>query len=145
MGGIQVPIMLLGDHAHPLLSWLMKGYPDDGHLTREQRRFNDRLSHARTTVERAFGRLKGRWRCLLKKMDVSISRVPVIVSSCCVLHNLCETQGDEFLEDWMEGVEEPAGLKEPDIPVPHERTEEPQNVRRVLASYFTENPALVCL
>lgn len=133
--------MLLGDQAYPLLSWLMKGYHDNGHLTREQRHFNNRLSRARTTVDCAFGRLKGRWRCLLKKMDVSISRVPTIVSGCCVLHNLCESQGDEFLEDWMEGVEESGELREPDIPVLHEGTAEPQNVRRVLADYFTENSA----
>lgn len=73
----------------------------------------------------------------MKKMDVSILRVPTIVSSCCVLHNLCTLQGDDFLEDWREEVDEPE-LREPDIPVPHERTAEPQNVRRVLATFFTE-------
>lgn len=140
-----MPIMLLGDHAYPLLSWLMKGYADNGHLTREQRHFNYRLSRARMTVDYAFGRLKGRWKCLLQQMDISISRVPTIVSSCCVLHNLCESQGDEFLEDWREGMEEPAELREPSIPVPHEGTAETQNVRRVLATYFTENSKLAFL
>lgn len=72
----------------------------------------------------------------MKRMDVSISRVPTIVISCCVLHNLCESQGNEFLEDWSEKVDEPAELWEPDIPVPHERTAEPQNVRLVLTKYF---------
>ncbi len=38
----------------------------------------------------------------------------------------------------MEDVEEPAQLREPDIPVPHERTVEPQNVRQALTAFFTE-------
>lgn len=71
-------------------------------------------------------------------MEVSISRVPTIVSSCYVLHNLCELQGDEFLEKLIEGVEEPAELREPDIPVPHERTAQPQNVRRILTRFLSE-------
>ncbi|KAK0131529.1 hypothetical protein N1851_033784 [Merluccius polli] len=77
-------------------------------------------------VECAFGRLKGRWQYLLKKMDVSISRVPTIVSSCFVLHNLCVSQGNECLEE----VNEPAKLREPDVP--QEQTAEPHNVRRAL-------------
>lgn len=58
--GVNVPSMLLGDPAYPLLSWLMKGFPDTGNLSREQRHFSYRLSHAHMTVECAFGQLKGR-------------------------------------------------------------------------------------
>ncbi|XP_049891456.1 ubiquitin carboxyl-terminal hydrolase 25 isoform X5 [Epinephelus moara] len=35
IGGEQVPIVLLGDPAYPLLGWLMRGYADNGHLIRE--------------------------------------------------------------------------------------------------------------
>jgi hypothetical protein len=33
------------------------------------------------------GRLKARWRRLLKQNDMSMENVPNVVASCCVLHN----------------------------------------------------------
>ena len=51
-------------------------------------------------VENAFGRLKGRWRCLLKRLDINLKNVPAVVASCVVLHNLCEMFGDTFREEW---------------------------------------------
>ena len=56
-------------------------------------------------VEHAYGRLKGRWRCLLKRLDVSVEDVPNVIATCCVLHNICEMHGDTFDENLLEGVE----------------------------------------
>ena len=69
-------------------------------------------------VENAFGRLKGRWRCLLKRNDAATEDVPTIISACCVLHNICpstshqiapcvlhnicEVHKEQFDETWME-------------------------------------------
>ena len=58
ISGVRVPVVILGDPAYPLLSWLMKPYTGSG-LRDRQRRFNYQLSRARAIVECAFGRLKG--------------------------------------------------------------------------------------
>ena len=99
--GTEVPILILGDPAYPLLPWLMKPFPDTGNLTRQQQHFNYRQSRARMVVENAFGRLKGRWRCLLKRMDYyEIEYTTNVVASCFVLHNLCELNGDNCDPEW---------------------------------------------
>ena len=100
----EIPLLVLGDPAYPLLSWLMKAFPDNGSLSRQQKTFNYRLSKARVVVEHAYGRLKGRWRCLLKRNDILIHDLPKLVAACCVLHNVCEIHGETFDEDWMNDI-----------------------------------------
>lgn len=54
-------------------------------------------------IERAFGMLKGRWRILLKRVDVHLKNVPKLVSTCLVLHNICIIFGDSFWKtEWMQ-------------------------------------------
>ncbi|XP_019626781.1 PREDICTED: protein ALP1-like [Branchiostoma belcheri] len=130
INGVPVPVMILGDPAYPLLPWLMKGYADNGHLSRRKTNFNFRLSSARMTVECAFGRLKGRWRCLAKSLDVDISKVPNIVSACCVLHNILEMNREEFDQAWFMPDEEV-----PQAPVVHGEART-HAVRDALADLF---------
>ena len=99
---LQVPLVILGDPAYPSLPWVMKPYPETAATTAEQKCYNYRQSRARMVVENAFGRLKGRWRCLLKRMDFKLENVPHAVSACIVLHNMCELYGDNFLEEWTD-------------------------------------------
>ena len=54
------PPLIMADSAYALLKWLVKPYPNRGHLTADEREFNQKLSAARSVVERAFGMLKGR-------------------------------------------------------------------------------------
>ena len=57
-------------------------------------------------VERAFGMLKGRWRFLLKKIDMPLRSIPDMVTACLCLHNLCVIHGDEFDLNWARNAEE---------------------------------------
>ncbi|CAG2256295.1 unnamed protein product [Mytilus edulis] len=75
LDNVEVPPFIIGDPAYPSLTWLMKAYPGNN-LSQEQQVFNCRLSRARMTIECAFGRLKGRWRCLIKRLDNELYSVP---------------------------------------------------------------------
>jgi hypothetical protein len=79
---------------------MLKVYPDNGMLTQAEKYFNRCLCKMRFVVEHAFGRLKGRWRCLLKRNDTTMQYIIQQTAACCVLHNLCEMQEEEFEEDW---------------------------------------------
>ena len=93
---------LLGDSVYPLSTWLMKPFPHNSLLSDSQKTFNYQLSRARIVVENAFGRLKARWRRLMKQNDMDVSHVPYVVTACCILHNICEIHGDTFVESWLE-------------------------------------------
>ena len=87
VGGTDIPIFLIGDSAYPLSSWLMKPFAHNSNLTPSQRSFNYHLSRARILVENAFGRLKARWRRLMKRNDMNIDTIPCVVTACCILRN----------------------------------------------------------
>jgi len=104
INGKEIPLMIAGDPAYPLLPWLLKGYT--GSLTPEQESFNTYHSSARICVENAFGRLKGRLRCLLKRCDINYKFMPQVISACCVLHNIVEQFKDNYHASWTMEVNE---------------------------------------
>ena len=98
---MDVPLLIFGIPAYPLLPWLMRPYTDYPGSTAKERNFNYRQSRAQMCVENAFGWLIGRWRCLLKWMDYHVDNVPDIIATCVTLHNLCEVLGDNCQSDWF--------------------------------------------
>lgn len=98
--GVVVKPLLVGDSAYPLRPWLMKCYSYDDRLTASQAEFNLCLNTARNVVERAFGILKARFRCLGKQIDMSVLNAPDLILACCCLHNFCIDNKEVVLQQW---------------------------------------------
>ncbi|XP_029651090.1 protein ANTAGONIST OF LIKE HETEROCHROMATIN PROTEIN 1-like [Octopus sinensis] len=122
MGDNEMPIVLIGDTQYPLLNWLMvpfeagsnsNGGSSGRKLTVMQNTFNSRLDNANTVIETSFRRLKGRWQCLLRKQILKIDNAALIVEACCVLHNICELNKEQFLEEWLFDYRGSQYLKQP--------------------------------
>ncbi|XP_067212784.1 putative nuclease HARBI1 [Linepithema humile] len=88
---------ILGDAAYTIHEHLMTPFRDNGHLTVRQKNYNFCHSSARISIERAFGLLKGRFRSLLSLLDMErVDLIPEFIILCCVLHNICFLQNDDF-------------------------------------------------
>ena len=98
IGGFRVRPVLLDDGAYIPKSWLVKPYQSNIHLNDSQEKFSRSLSRARVGIERAFGFLKRRWRCLLKRLDHEIENTADTLLDCFVLHNLRQIKGETFID-----------------------------------------------
>lgn len=84
---LQANFHLLGDSAYPMSTNLPTPYRDNGHLTLEEKRFNNSHSSTRVDIERTFGLLKGKFR-KLKFLDMrNVEDIPSIIITCCALNN----------------------------------------------------------
>lgn len=97
---------IIGDAAFPLLTWLMKPFQNEIRMPIIEKNFNYRLSSARMVIENSFGRLKGRWRILLRKPDVHIDTMRKIIYTCFLLHNFCENYNEAVLNKWIKSSED---------------------------------------
>ncbi|XP_050791623.1 uncharacterized protein LOC127041871 isoform X1 [Gopherus flavomarginatus] len=135
VGDVEMPIVILGDPAYPLMPWLMKPYT--GKLDRSKDRFNYRLSRCRMTVECAFSRLKGLWRCIYGKLDLGDSSIPAVISTCCTLHNICEGKGETFSEEWTSEVQSlEAEFAQPESRATREAQHRASRIRDALREQF---------
>lgn len=131
--GRQVPVCVVGDSAYPLQTWLMKPFTDTPTLSPQQKCFNYHLSKARIVVENAFGRLKARWRRLLKRNDMATENIPAVIAVCCILHNLCEVHQEGFNEAWLQ---EEDNQQPPSSPSPASASGASQSIRNTFVEYL---------
>jgi hypothetical protein len=103
---------LVGDAAFPLGEHMMKAIEPPPAAHTAEAEFNTRILLARRVIERAFGRLKGRW--VFCKRNVFWNE-PVFTRSgievCCALHNFLEERAVD-----IEGEEDNAFVD--DLPLP---------------------------
>jgi hypothetical protein len=57
-------------------------------------------------VKKAFEILKGRWKILLKRLDMSLWTILDMVMTCICFHNLCTIHGNNFDMEWAQEVEQ---------------------------------------
>ena len=80
------------------------------------------------TVENTFGGWKGRFRRLLKQVDMSVEGVIKVVAASCVIHNICEMRNEPFFDEWLqEGFQ---------APFTGPSAEAGADIRDTLAAYF---------
>ncbi|XP_050824312.1 uncharacterized protein LOC127058370 [Gopherus flavomarginatus] len=140
VGDVEMPIVILGDPAYPLMLWLMKPYTSS--LDSSQELFNYRLSKCRMVVECAFGRLKGSWCTLLTRSDLSQTNIPIVIAVCCVLHNLCESKGETFMVRWeAEANHLATDYVQPDIRAVRRAHQEAVHIREALKTSFITGQA----
>lgn len=81
--------IFLGDGGYKLKPFLMTPFrnPKDA----AERCFNKKHASARNVVERCFGVLKNRFRCILgsRGLHYGPEKATQIINACCALHNMC--------------------------------------------------------
>ncbi|XP_017478775.1 PREDICTED: uncharacterized protein LOC108368434 [Rhagoletis zephyria] len=106
IGGINVPVLLIGDSAFRLSRYMMKPFPYSPNQPSIEKTFNYQLSRCRRLIENAFGQLKARFRKIGRGLQVAPKNINTIIRTCCILHNFLKLENDEVSIGWMQDSRE---------------------------------------
>lgn len=76
------------DEAYPCKGQVLSPFKGKK-LSKDKDAFNYYLSLNRQVIERAFGILIARWGIFWRPLRVAVHRIPLLISVCCKLHNIC--------------------------------------------------------
>lgn len=79
--------LLLGDSGYGICPWLMTPYREPN--TPQKEAYNALLKKERVIIERCFGQLKRRFP-VLNHVRTKLYKVPAVIISCAVLHNIAK-------------------------------------------------------
>ena len=108
-------VCFAGDSAYPNSAWLLA--PVRNPRTPAEVRFNEAHGRTRRVVERTFGLLKARFRCLdrsggaLMYSPVKVCRIAAV---CCMLHNVAVRKNIPVPEDNVGQAQPPVAAEEAD-------------------------------
>ena len=138
-GEFTVPVSILADPAYPLLPFVIKNYLKGGKDDHENL-FSYKISSARIVIENAFRRLKCRFRCLNRAMNVNVKELPNLIMSCFVLHNFCEFRNKKLPNGYLQNARVEVKILQRDCQRTKYRNvvnaSSAMEVRRVFLTYF---------
>ncbi|KAJ1106479.1 hypothetical protein NDU88_003880 [Pleurodeles waltl] len=130
-------VWLIGDSGYPSLSWLLT--PVRNGRTRSEERYNEAHGRTRHIIERTFGLLKARFRCLHLtggSLYYSPKKVYQITVACCMLHNLALRRQVPFLQEDGPDVGLVAAVEPVDSEEEDTEEEEIGNRNNIIMQYF---------
>ena len=84
--------ILLGDNEYAIEPFLLTPFLRPA--TPAEHAYNGVHKRARCTIERTFGQVKRRFHFIGSILRCSLDRVPFVIVSCFILHNLAKDRGD---------------------------------------------------
>lgn len=129
--------ILLEDAGYPLQPWLITPITN-APINSPEGRFTARHNRARNVIERCFGVLKQRFRCLLKHRVLHYDHETAsnIIYACVVLHNICIKNNVELDDD--DEVEEDEQFEEFEEVIAGNWFAQGRNIRNYLINLFEQ-------
>ena len=90
-----VPVCILGGPAYTLFSFLIKLF-ENGRKSQSKQLDSFPLSSAGMVIEFFLGKLRARFGCLRRDMDINLNDLIHVIHACFTLYNVCEIRNESI-------------------------------------------------